>query len=225
MALAESRNSHEAEAAMAKAHELLLKYNIDLLRLEENRNFQSVFVGRPALRHFREAYHLAHLLQDFYFVDGLWVSAYVIEKGKMGRVLEISGTTQNVKIAGYVYDFVHQYIDVQWNEYNLNKRLNRYRKTDFAVGIIEGFRKKIERRTRKQVQRLDHHALIKVEDPLLKAYMAYRYPHTTTFRRQVSNQDEKVWQDGIRIGRKLVISQGITETRSGKRRFIENKRI
>lgn len=225
MALAESQNRHEAEAAMAKGHELLLKYNIDLLSLNETRNFQSVFVGQPALRHFREAYHLAHLLQDFYFVDGLWVSAYVIKKSKMGRVLEISGTRQNVKIAGYVHDFVNQHIDVQWHKYNQQKRLNRYRKTDFAVGIIEGFRTKIERQAQKPADHPAPYALVKFEDPLLKEYIAYKYPHITRFRRQVANQDEKVLEDGIRIGRKLIISQGITEKRSGKRRFIENKRI
>ncbi len=66
------------------------------------------------------------------------------KKGKMGRVLEISGVVQNLKIAEYVHDFIGQFIDAQWRKYNQGKRLNRYRKTDFAVGIIEGFRDKLE---------------------------------------------------------------------------------
>ncbi|MBW2100434.1 MAG: DUF2786 domain-containing protein, partial [Deltaproteobacteria bacterium] len=78
MALAESQNQHEAEAAMAKAHELIEKYNINLISRNENRDFVSIFVGTPALRHFREEYHLSGLLQDFYFVSGIWVSAYVL---------------------------------------------------------------------------------------------------------------------------------------------------
>ena len=108
MALAQSQNQHEAEAAMAKAHQLIGKYNVDLLTHEENRDFVSVFVGKPALRHFREEYALARLLTDFYFVFGIWMPAYVVDKGKMGSVLEISGTVQNTKIAHYVYDFVNQ---------------------------------------------------------------------------------------------------------------------
>ena len=144
MALAESPNQHEAEAAMAKAHDLIAKYNLDLLSRTENRDFISLFVGRPALRHFAEDYSLAHLLQDFYFVQGIWVSSYVPEKRRMGRVLEISGTIPNVKMAGYVHDFVQRFIHSQWTEYNQDKGLNRYRLTDFAVGIIEGFRSKLE---------------------------------------------------------------------------------
>ena len=105
MSLAESKNRHEAEAAMAKAHDLMKKYNLQVLEQRRPREFVSVFVGRPALRHFRESYYIANLLQDFYFVQGLWVSAYVLEKGKMGRVLEISGTRRNIKIATYVYVF------------------------------------------------------------------------------------------------------------------------
>ena len=144
MALAESPNQHEAEAAMGKAHELIARYNLDLLAQEEKRNFTSVFVGRPALRHPPEDYALAHLLQDFYFVRGIWVSAYVPASGKMGRVLEISGTTQNIKMASYVHDFVGRFIHSQWAAYNKNRSLNRHRQTDFALGIVEGFRSKLE---------------------------------------------------------------------------------
>lgn len=211
MALAESGNRHEAEAAMTKAHELIAKYNVDLVSQEnEQRDFASIFVGKPALRHTREDYRLAHLLQDFYFVRGIWVSAYVVEKGKMGRVLEISGTLQNLKITSYVHDFVCRFIRNQWVEYNKGKRLNSYRRSDFAVGVIQGFRSKLEQ-SQKQIEARDEFALIKLGDPLLTRYLAYRYPRIVTFRRGVSSEDQKVLKDGERVGRKLVISKGITE--------------
>jgi hypothetical protein len=217
MALAESCHRHEAEAAMAKAHELITKYNIDLLSEQSGqRDFASVFAGKPALRHSREDYRLAHLLQDFYFVRGIWVSACVLEKGKMGRVLEISGTLQNLKIASYVHDFVRGFIRNQWVEYNKDKRLNSHRKSDFAVGVIQGFRSKLEQ-SQKQIENRDEFALIKLEDPLLASYLAYRYPRIVTFRRGVSSQDQKVLKDGERVGRKLVISKGITEKRKSDR--------
>jgi hypothetical protein len=118
LALAESKNRFEAEAAMTKAYELIARHNIELNHLEDRRQFLSIFIGSPALRHPREDYHLANLLQDFYFVRGIWVPAYVIEKQKMGRVLEISGTAQNLKIADYVYGFIARFIDAQWQKYN-----------------------------------------------------------------------------------------------------------
>jgi hypothetical protein len=222
MALAESKNRYEAELAMAKAHELMEKHNLDLIYRNETRDFVSCFVGKPALRRFREDYMLANLLQDFYFVHGLWVPAYVLEKGKMGRVLEISGIPHNLRIACYVHDFVDRFIGSQWREYNQEKGLNRYRKTDFAAGIIEGFRSKLKRNKQAKESLVHERGLIALTDPLLAEYVSYRYPHTTSFRRGACRQDEKVLGDGMRIGKKLVISQGITERVSRKRLPIGN---
>ncbi len=210
MALAESPNRHEAEAAMAKAQALVAKYNLELLEREGKRDFISAFVGRPALRHFSEDYVLAHLLQDFYFVPGIWVPSYVPEKRKMGRVLEISGTLPNIKLALYVHDFVRTFIRSQWKEYNRERSLNRHRLTDFAVGIIEGFRSKLER-----PEETDPvsgcQALLKSDDPLLKEYLRYRYPHTGTIKTGRGSYDPGVRKDGKRVGKNLVISRGVTE--------------
>lgn len=209
MALAASSNHHEADSAMAKAYDLIAKYNLNLLSQNADRNFASVFVGQPALRHPPEDYSLAHLLQDFYFVQGIWVSTYVPEKGKMGRVLEVSGTIQNIKLASYVHDFVRRFIHSQWAEYNNGKRLNRYRQTDFAVGIIEGFRAKLERQSKEKGKKEDSLSLMKMEDPLLRKYIAYKYPHTIKVKRGIASQDKNVLKDGRRVGERLIIAKGI----------------
>jgi hypothetical protein len=208
MSLAQSRNRHEAEAAMAKAHELVGKYNMDLIRLEEDRNFVSIFLGKPMLRRFREEHRLASLLGEFYYVYVLWVSTYVMDKGKMGRVLEISGTEKNVKIASYVYDFVNYFIESQWREYNRKRGLNRYRRTDFALGVLEGFEQKLNKQSAQHAAATGYD-IIKVEDPLLKRYAAYRYPHISRNRGKPLHQNTKVRKDGEKVGNKLVISKGI----------------
>lgn len=220
LALAESKNLFEAEAAMAKAHELIARYNIELNRHDEVRRFISVFVGSPALRHHREDYHLANLLLDFYLVRGIWVTAYVVAKGKMGRVLEISGTAQNIKIAGYVHDFICQFIEAQWLEYNRQKRLNRHRKTDFSVGIIEGFRDKLRSGTVAKTEKKDIFAVIKKGDPLLNKYFKFKYPNIASVRTSATHQDAGVLLDGRKIGKKLVIAKGICEHGTGKLRLI-----
>jgi hypothetical protein len=220
LALAESKNRFEAEAAMTKAHELIAKHNIELNRHEDKRQFLSIFLGSPALRHPREDYHLANLLQDYYFVSGIWVPAYVIEKQKMGRVLEISGTAQNLKIAHYVHDFIVQFIDTQWRKYNHEKGLNRYRKTDFSVGIIEGFRNKLESNVVKKKSKKNIFALIQKGDPQLLKYFRFKYPHTASVKKAASQQDTRVLNDGKKLGKKLVIARGISERKTGKPRLI-----
>ena len=217
MSLAQSHNQHEAEAAMAKAHALIRKYNVHLLSRDDHRQFVSVFLGAPALRHFREAYHLSGLLQKYYFIFGIWVPAYVVEKGKMGRVLEITGTVQNVNIASYVHDFVKHFIDSQWKEYNRNKRLNRYRKTDFAVGIIEGFQSKLRQQTENIRKTQKRHGLIRIADPLLQMHVQYLYPRTVDIRGTALKNDTQVLNDGIKKGKELVIHKGISKTGKGKR--------
>ena len=217
MALAQSQNQHEAEAAMAKAHEFIAKYNLDLLAGHENRDFVSVFIGSPALRRFREDYHLSKLIQNFYFVYGIWVPAYVMEKGKMGRVLEISGTIQNIKIASYIYDFVKHFIDAQWHMYNQKKGLNRYRKTDFAIGVIEGFSLKLQLQNKKQNNVENKPALFKIQDSLLQKHIDYKYPYISKIRGTVVREDKDVLQDGICAGKKLIIYKGVTEKGTSQR--------
>jgi hypothetical protein len=221
MALAQSQNRHEAESAMAKAHEFIAKYNIDILTRNEDRHFVSIFVGHPALRHFREDYHLAGLLQDFYFVYGIWVPAYVLDKGKMGSVLEISGTVQNIRIASYVHDFVKRFIDSQWQRYNKKRGLNRYRKTDFAVGILKGFRSTLRKQNRGKKRNKDKLGLIKVEDPLLQKHVDYKYPYTAGIRGKVLRGYKDVLKDGIGIGKRLVIYKGISEKETSRKLLIE----
>lgn len=212
LALSESSNRHEAEAAMKKAHEMIGRYNVDLLKLNEKRNFISIFIGKPALRHPREAHHLAGLLQEFYFVQGIWVSAFVMEKARMGRVLEISGTCQNTRMAAYVYDYIHHYIDGQWRIYNQHhkKTLNRHRKTDFAVGIIEGFREKLrDSEVIPKELNVETTALSKCNDPQLDRYIRYRYPYLRSRRPASRRCDTTVIENGRQLGRRLIISKGV----------------
>lgn len=221
LALAESANPHEAEAAMVKAHELIARHNIDLFEQNARRRYLSIFLGKPALRHTRDAYALAGLIQEFYFVEGIWTSAYVLEKGKMGRVLEISGTPENIEIADYVYLFVRHYIDTQWKAYNRHKRLTQHRKTDFAAGIVNGFRTKLERsQERLSEESPKTRALIRDGDPQLQRYFRKRYPRIRSIQRGPIRSDPDVYNDGVEAGEKLVISKGVTRTGEAGKKLI-----
>jgi len=221
MALAQSKNQHEAEAAMSKAQAFIRKYNVALLADDEPRDFVSFFVGKPALRHFREDYALANLLQDFYFVFGIWVPVYVVEKGKVGRVLEISGTMQNVRIASYVHDFVQHYIDLHWDRYNRKQTLSRYRKTDFAVGVIEGFCAKLKAQKRDQPKQQDRMAVARIEDPKLKDHVVYKYPRISRIRGKALTMNRTIVNDGIGIGKQMIIFKGMEQKGKGRKALLD----
>jgi hypothetical protein len=183
MALAQSENRHEAEAAMAKAHELIAKYNVEIIGKKRTTPFCKPLRGKTALRQSRDISDLGGLLMDYYFVKCIWIPCWVMEKEKMGRVLEITGTVQNVKIAAYVFDVVRTYIDSQWEKYNKDKGLNFHQKN--------GFRGRRDRRISRKTEdakivRIDHvgsqpsppRALAKYKDPQLDRFFSYRYPST-----------------------------------------------
>ena len=221
LALAGSSNPHEAESAMIKAHELMAKYETDRISRQVQQEYFSVFVGKSALRHFQEDYNMGHLLSDYYFVKIVWVSSYIFSKGKMGTVMEISGTVQNVQIAGYVFDFITKYIDAEWRRYTVGKKLNRYRKTDFAVGILSGFRSKLEKEVSKQQTSESSRSLATIEDPLLNQYFSERYPRLETIRGRAVLRNYEVLADGTLLGKKLVIRKGVTSPSNHSGKLLE----
>jgi hypothetical protein len=54
--------------------------------------------------------------------------------------------------------------------------------------------------------------------------MSYKYPHTRSFSRTASSQDDKVLKDGYCIGKKLVISKGIAHKEKSNRRIPLSKK-
>lgn len=212
MALSESGNEHEARAAMLKAHQLMARHNIDHIRFGNRRHYCSILVGEPALRHTRDTYLLAALITEFYFVQGIWISVYVVGKRKMGRALELSGTATNIQIAAYVYDYVKNHINASWNVYNTKQGLGKRRKTDFALGIIQGFRSSLASLKGKGSDVSSRQqALAVIEDPELSRYLRRRHPSTASFRKPAMTIDANVYGDGERIGRQIVVARGIAE--------------
>jgi len=146
LALAQSPVRHEAEQALAKAHCLIARYNIDLLAQGRASDYQSMCVGKPAIRRAADQQYLARLLSDFYFVQCIWIHTFCPERGKFGRILEITGRYENLRIASYVHDFIERFVQVEWERYSAGpaRGLSRRRRTDFAVGILTGFIRKLE---------------------------------------------------------------------------------
>jgi hypothetical protein len=205
LALASSENRHEAELALLRAREYARRHHIDEHRRDEE--FLSAFAGRPAVRHTRAEYQLAALVTRTWDAYGIWVPAWVVERGRMGTVLELSGTPAQVKLAGYVHEFVRRHIATEWERYNHGRRLGARRRTDFSCGVIEGFRGTLERDAKGPGA---GGAVVRTgQDPLFAGYLATRYPRRATIRRGGGRVDPGVHRDGVRAGERLVIREGV----------------
>jgi len=210
LALSESANRHEAELAMTKVHEMIARYNIDLLSRPVDRHYCSLCLGAPQLRQSADEYALSRLLQDFYFVEAVWICAYVIDRVKMGRILEISGSPENVKMAGYVYDFLKMTIHYQWQVFKKGHAVTSGGKVDFALGLLSGFSEKLK--TQDDKLEKDHPAtytLMKRGDVGLTTYLRARHPRLRKTSGSGRSIDEQVHRAGQKVGRNTILSKPI----------------
>ena len=209
-ALAESPNPHEAASAMRKARELITRHGDDRPQGAWTEPHISVLIGKPALRHFRDEYLLAQLLIDLYGVAGVWVPAYVLDKGRMGSALEISGRPAQIQVAAYAHDFVGRFIEGCWRQDRKLRNRGRRPLRDFAVGVIEGFRAKTILPAKNPEPPLTtSNAIVAIQDPRLTAYLRHRYPHLRNFRREGGRIDPTAYGAGLEQGRHLMIREGI----------------
>ncbi|GAB6097833.1 hypothetical protein JCM14469_40870 [Desulfatiferula olefinivorans] len=217
LALGQSKNAFEAQAALTKARALMDRFKVEIDAHSRGADVVSMFIGRPVLRHFREEYILSRLLIDHYSVYGIWIPSYVMEKGKMGTVLEISGRIRHVTTAAYAHDFIVNQIDMAWDAFRAGRPLTRSLKTDFACGLIQGFSASLEKdRAEARGKQPASAALIPIEqlDPGVAGYIAFRYPRTRNFRRKGGAVNENIRQQGRKIGESLVLAPGINAEKS-----------
>ena len=210
LAMGQSNSRHEAEIAMSKVHEYMAKHNVSLQECGEKPQFFSMGIGEPALRFTSEKYAMISLLREFYFVSTVIVPAYVLSAAKMGRAIEIGGRIENLKMAGYVYDFLNGAIARQWAVFNEAERFTKHHKTDFALGMIQGFREKLEKQKRAFLETgVATLALVRQTERELNAYLRDRYPRLRSISQRGRMIDSGVLGAGVEAGRRTVLSKPI----------------
>jgi hypothetical protein len=207
LALAESPNVHEAEAAMAAAQRLLLKHNIELRDARAARGYVWRHLGAPTGRTTEAERLLSLLLNKHFFVEAIWIPVYRPLEGKRGSVLEICGTPENVEIAEYVHGFLLATAERLWREHKakLGIRGDRDRRT-FLAGVMSGMTEKLDREAKKSAQA----GLVWVADGDLLAYFRRRHPHVRHVRYAGQRRSE-AYVHGREAGRQIVIHKGMRE--------------
>src|SRR5207247_2015828 len=81
LALADSPNAHEAEAAMREAQRLMLKHNIDATAAAAREGLSFRHVGAASGRVSAAEHVLAGILARHFFVEVIWVPAYRAREG------------------------------------------------------------------------------------------------------------------------------------------------
>jgi hypothetical protein len=205
LALAESPNRHEAEAAMAAAQRLMLKHNLEAVRTHAARAYGFAHLGRPTGRVGEHERLVAMILGKHFFVEAIWVPVYRAREGKRGSLLEICGTYANLAIAEYAHGFLHGTAERLWTDHKRAQGLTERERRTFLAGVMAGFADKLARQ--EATSRAD--GLVWVQDGDLGGYLRRRHPHVRHVRHAGQRRND-TWAHGREAGRKIVLHRPVT---------------
>lgn len=204
IALSSSSNKNEAELAMIKSQQLLLKHHIESKYMgvdDEEKVFLKRIMKQPQKN--AKMYAIAKILEAFFV-------SIVFRRGKDGTTLEILGSAINIQIVGYVADVLQHTLDDLWelakHEYKLKGLVA---KNSFFLGISKGYLNKIDS-LKKSYNNDAISALVIIEKKLQQAKaMAYGRLSSSTSQATHCSQSAKL---GELAGKQLNINPGINRS-------------
>jgi hypothetical protein len=206
LALAGSPEEHEARAATQAAQRLMLKYNLD--RIEENEGYTSRQVGPIRQRFPVHEKALGGLLAKHFFVRSMLVNVWNVGTGRSGRVLELSGTTENVEMASWVHAYLTATSQRLWESHHRRTGANKGRseRRRYVTGVVMGFIEKLD----EQADTNRREGLVWVGDPRLEQYVRGRYDRVRRGRAG-RIQPTAAWHAGRAAGREIVLQRPLAE--------------
>jgi hypothetical protein len=213
LALASSANQHEAELAMKRAHELMLRHNLD--RVRDRCDYEVRWVGDPRKRTTRVEADVIGVCMEFFFVEAIRVHAFAPALGRDGLVYELLGTPANLDTAVYVYEFLMATAERLWKANRSDERVKSGRdRLAYQAGVIRGFREKL----RAERVELTSTGLVWVGDRGLSAFYRRRHPHVVTRRRWARNTAAHA--AGREAGARVVLHKPVSSTGTGSRKLL-----
>jgi predicted SprT family Zn-dependent metalloprotease len=218
LALADSPNPHESEAAMKAAHRLMLKYNIAWAGDAAARRYAFRTVGGVKGRFDAHEKVLAGLIGSHFFVRAIWVPVYIPHRALTMRVLELSGTTGNLDIAEWVHGYLLETAERLWRDHQRKHRIQADReRRRYLAGVMQGFYEKLE----EEGDACRQEGLVWVGDAGLEDWVGARHPYLRTSRTTVTVTRE--YHEGRAAGRNIVLRKPIESPTEQRGRLLTQK--
>jgi hypothetical protein len=216
LALAESPNVHEAEAAASAAQRLMLKYNLEVGHKAKAQGYAFAHVGKPTGRVTEAERILAMVLSKHFFVEVIWVPVYRALEGKRGSVLELCGTHANLAVAEYVHAYLMRTAEQLWEDHKKAMRVakNRDRRT-YLAGVMTGFADKLSR----QASAHKSEGLVWVRDADLGHFFRRRHPHIRNVRHAGTRKND-AYAHGREAGRRIVLRRAVEAAATSRGRLL-----
>lgn len=191
-------SKEEAELAAQKAHQLLLKHNLNMsqVKLSESEPYSATVIKEHAKQTVLFT-GISYILRQHYLVELYYRPRYKYSK------IEIFGTPNNVEIGQYVFSFLEREIPRLWLSYKRETGASMRAKNSFILGVIRGLDDKLKESANK----------FKVEYGIVPANSAVAELRKDNRIKQqnttVPNRDNDAREAGYDQGRNLTISAGI----------------
>lgn len=215
LALAESQNPHEADAAMQTAQRLMLKYNLDAqqrppVSAQVPRGYRFRHLGGTRQRVQEHERLLSVILQRHFFVETIWVPSFDVATAHRGSTLEICGSEENLELAAYVYEFLSRTAERLWQEHlRLFPATARSERRTFLSGVMQGFHDRLSQEKKQQQAQ----GLVWVGDPGLDGYLRRRHPQIRRVASRAQSHSE-ARTEGRRQGREIVLHRPLQAGKS-----------
>lgn len=202
MALADSDNTHEAHLATLKANQLLLKHQLEFYESSSDEEFfvkQILFFKRSN----GKIRAIAKILQSFFV-------APIINHGRSGMWLEVTGSRTHVEVADYVAKYLDHHLEYLWKQIKKNHTFNKgsRSKNSFMEGVAKGYDQKMKM-SLDELTTTDQTALIKIDQDLdRKLELAYGKLSRKSRRGFIDKLGQSL---GIQQGHELSIRPGLQE--------------
>ncbi|MDJ0841290.1 MAG: DUF2786 domain-containing protein [Acidobacteriota bacterium] len=218
LALAESPNVHEAEAAMTRARALMERYELDLG--VRDHDFCYAYLGFPRKQKSSVERFIASVLLRFFGVELVWVPSSLLHPERRVWLIEICGTSAALEVAEYVYDYLRLELELLWRaqQYRNPMLKGRSSKRDFQLGVMQGLFEKLEAEEAAATTPAEGRQLILLKRDKLREFYNDRHPRLRKAR-AFTYRETDAYHAGVAEGKNLDIHQGIKGRKGGTRRL------
>lgn len=219
LALTRSPVQAEAEAALVKAHEFMMKWAVEEHELQGGgkTEFVEVIIHEGKQVPF-EYKMVGSILHQFFNVRCVRMPVFVRNGFRAERMhrLVCFGTSSNTEFAVYVASFLIHTFNRLWFSTAHQFRLNSTYRKRYIAGLTAGFKKYLT--SQQQQMESECKALMVIGKELTKAYYD-KFPDTHINKVHVENRNEvdhAVYQKGKQDGEKIRVSRQVDQNQRGQ---------
>jgi hypothetical protein len=213
LALSQSENVHEAEAATLKANEYLIKYNLKGIETGEN-NEDSL--GETVVTAVFQAKRMNATLNALYDVLQFFHVQPVFNRTGEGVKLDVVGSRLNVDVANYIAKFLNNEFEILWKQTQKELGLKGLKKKNsYIYGLASGLKIKLKAE-RINLRNSPRGKDLVVLEGLLQQRVQMAFPRLSRQQGPHANLDPYAHQRGKQDGTSIQIRPGVSQGNKGK---------